>query len=427
MSDHPLLDLAVGDALRRLADWSPEDVVLRGAKIVQNPAVDLRLVAEQLRLRLRAKAKLPTWAFDPRIRFPDATALEQASSEATAQLKRRWLFPTGEPQRLVDFSAGLGVDAQALLSACSSAVVVEPDPGRAELLAHNLRLFEPGKTIKVIQQAAETIEFNAQEFTASFVAMLDPDRRDNAAGRSHALADGSPPVRALLQRLPPSAERMLLKTSPMLDIWAALAELAELPAWTVTRLAVVAVGAECKEALYLLERNPSERPGVPAPLVEIIALGPRRTSLWQAPMSAFEVTAPTGSVGKFLFDPDPAFRKVNRFAPLCAAFGLRQIAPATNLLTGDQPVESFPGRCFKLCAPDRDGLSGAANDRQLRRAVTGRALSVVSRNHPSSADALRKRFRLKESERDFLFAFRGDDGRPQLRLGTRLSNHLGER
>lgn len=71
----------------------------------------IRILADQILSRRKAKGKLNSWLQNPDIIFPAPLSVEQSSSEATATYKQSLI---GAGKHLVDLTGGMGVDCIAL-------------------------------------------------------------------------------------------------------------------------------------------------------------------------------------------------------------------------------------------------------------------------------------------------------------------------
>lgn len=91
---------------------------------------------------------------------------------------------------------------------------------------------------------------------------LDPARRDSQGGKTVAIADCEPDVQKLEPLLVEKGRTVVVKLSPMLDIFSSLRELKY-----IRQIHVVAVNNECKELLAVLQKpenrlqKPQERCG----------------------------------------------------------------------------------------------------------------------------------------------------------------------
>ncbi len=97
----PSLDALFAPACRAFVAANRDADVTRLLLGRAPPGIDLRLVAEQLTARRKAREKLPVWFATPDLVFPPPVSVEQASSQLTADYKAAlvrigritWLFP----------------------------------------------------------------------------------------------------------------------------------------------------------------------------------------------------------------------------------------------------------------------------------------------------------------------------------------------
>lgn len=127
----PPIDRTVIDFITTHANTAIDDLLLRTTAL---PGVPMSFIAAQVQARREQAKKLPTWVAEPWVMFPARIALEQASSERTANYKAaliaHWLAARGvTAPRFVDLGAGLGVDSVAFAGAMPQAqgVLYEQD------------------------------------------------------------------------------------------------------------------------------------------------------------------------------------------------------------------------------------------------------------------------------------------------------------
>lgn len=347
-----------------------------------------RLVAAQLTARQKARTKLPAWYANPAIIFPATLSVEQASSERTAAYKASLLTPSaGETDSLlIDLTGGMGVDALAFAQRVGQVIYVEQQPELAELAAYNLPLL--GGTNLVFHRQ------NSIEFIRSFSGhadwiYLDPARRDQKGGKVVRLEDCEPGLDAYQSALE-HADRLLLKTSPLIDIEAALRQLPQTSA-----VHVVAVDNECKEVLFVLSQTGN--PTVPITAVNLRTHGPDETFTFRRAdegQSVIEFSEPL----RYLYEPNASILKAGAFRSIAQQFGLRKLAPNSHLYTSDAIVQDFPGRSFAVetvCKPDR---------KEVARVLPEPKANLTVRNFPEPADVLRKKLGLADGGTAYLFA-----------------------
>lgn len=192
------------------------------------------LIATQLKYRQRARHKLPSYHRAGCILPP--RAFEQASSEAAAATKQL----TGE--RLLDLTAGLGVDSLHFSRSFREVVALERDPLLAEVTRENMRRLGV-KNVRVVCASAEEYLACCEERFDWVYA--DPDRRSAAGKKMVRLEDCSPDIAALRPQIGRISPRLCLKNSPLFDVDEAFRYFPE------AQVEVVSVGDECKEVIVL--------------------------------------------------------------------------------------------------------------------------------------------------------------------------------
>ena len=234
-----LLSPEVGQMIENHLDHSPTGFALqhRGA------ALPVALIASQLELLQRAKAKLPSW-YAARCLLT-RRAFEQASSEAAQQGR-----PLAGGQKAVDLTGGLGVDAWHLSQAYDQVDYLEADATLCQLAEVNFRRLGARNIAIHHARAEEFSEILGQEAPYDLI-FIDPDRRNTKGERVAAFADCQPNVLALLPDLlnclTPKGE-ILIKASPMLDLAEGRRQLKAVAPWVQSE--VISVRNEVKEVLF---------------------------------------------------------------------------------------------------------------------------------------------------------------------------------
>ena len=353
----------------------------------------VRAVAEQLACRQKAVKKLPTLSQHNLLYTP--LALEQSSGERTALYKASLL----SGKRAIDLSGGLGVDTMFLARTFQEVVYCERDPLLCAVVEYNLKV--SGIT-NVQVRNGESISLLAEYPDDSFDwIFVDPARREEGR-RSIALEAASPDVVASHDLQLRHAQRVCIKASPALEI-SGLKKL--LPA--LHTIVVVSVDRECKEILLLLERGyPADGP------VQVKAVCLNTDSEKITVVAGGNGDAPrvvATAVKEYLYEPDPAIIKARLSAVLARDSGLQFVNKSVDYLTADRKTESFPGRSFRVveCVPYKPKSFRAFLE---RHAIAG--ASIQRRDFPLSAEELRKKYRLLESERAFLFFTKDAVGHP---------------
>lgn len=361
------------------------------------PEVDMPWALDQIGGWQRARRKLPSWAAREGIVYPPHLAMEQCSSEATArykqQLAARLMGDEGNGT-LVDITGGFGVDFSFMARAFAKAVYVERQAHLCDIAESNFRLLGVRQAEVVNADGADYLDGTGRVN----VIFADPARRDRQGCRTFAIADCTPDVAALRPRLLEKANFVVVKLSPMLDWHKAVDDMG---GWTtgggsVAEVHIVSVANECKELLLVLCRDAEGR----RPVVccvndgEAFAYGPGDEREPVLPVGAGDVKP-----GNFLYEPNASMMKAGCFDEVAVRHGVRPVGRDAHLFVSPSLNERFPGRKFRI-----EALS-SMNKTEVKRALSGIGqANVAVRHFPMTAEALRKRLKLKDGGDIYLFA-----------------------
>ena len=347
-----------------------------------------RWLLQQVEGRERTADKLPTFAAIPDWWYPVRLSCEQCSSELTARYKAS-LIANGQ-KRMVDLTAGYGVDTYFLSEKFQSADYVEQNSELCRIATHNFA----GKPITIHNTTAEEFLQTAGRYDLIF---LDPARRDSHGGKVFRLADCTPNVVELLPKLIEHGKRLLLKLSPMLDISQAQKELSAFGLqWSVY---VVAVKNEVKEVLLLSGGNGT---------ITAIDLEKKDQSFVftrEEESEALYTLRPTPYT--YLYEPNAAILKAGAYKLVAERFGLQKVDVNTHLYASDTLVENFPGRVWKI-------------KEIINHKFEIINANIVCRNYPLTPEQLKKKLRIKDGGESYIIGCRVA-GKPTLFLAERLS------
>ncbi len=373
--------------------------------------IDLAYALDQIDGRRRALKKLPRWAAVDGIIYPQHISMEQCSSEPTALYKaavaRRLLdscAPAGGPQAaaptvLVDLTGGFGVDFSYLAPLFGRAVYVERQARLCDVSRHNTALLGITQAEVV---CADSTQYIASMAPATMI-YADPARRDAAGGRTFAVSDCTPDVLSIKETLLEKAAYVMIKLSPMLDWRKAVADMGA----QVGEVHIVSVGNECKELLLVMS-------GKYAGLERIYCVNdglefsftPEELSLcsqlsYNSRLSRSSLPASPA----FLYEPNASLMKAGCFALIARRYAIRQVSRDSHLYVSPCEVPQFPGRGFAVEAVT------TMNKKELKAALAGvgRA-NVAVRNFPLSADALKKKLKLRDGGDTYIFGTTTADG-----------------
>ena len=408
------------------------------------PDVDIDLAVTTLEVRRKLRTKVPEWYAVPSLVYPFRLSGEQCSSSETAKYKakvcgsslvpepslrdpshQRWAppsyaaegghrfgdqtAPANERLRIADLTGGMGVDAWAFAQVVEEVLYNEMQVELARATELNFR-----------ELGVENVQFrnvrvepgNVREVLDGFepdVIFLDPARRAEDGRKVFLIEECQPDVLGLLPELFEASRYVLLKLSPMADITMACKRLGA----HVKEVHVVAAGGECKELLFLLDRDWSGAPStfiVEGGAVMEIPDGPSTTSTGSATGSGTvgPLVISTGAKRSgeiFLFEPGKALLKAGAFELPCGRFGLAKLGQHTHLYVGETvPEELRPfGKVFEILEVM------PLNNRTMKEAgKRWPQAEVTARNVPMTSDLLRKKTGCVSGGDIHLFGVRAD-------------------
>lgn len=346
--------------------------------------IPMSIVVNQLSGHRKAKAKLPSYYHRSGIVYPPNVNLEQSSSEKTAELKARILTEvTPSAYRIIDLTGGFGIDSYFFARVFSVVEYVEPDVVLAWIASHNHRILGAGNVTYHTNFAEQFLNRDLDPVEAVFI---DPSRRKNAT-KGVLLRDCEPDVVKLQSRIFEISKFLLIKTSPLLDITAALRELSY-----VWRVYVVSVDHECRELLFLCQQGYTGEPRI-----HTIHLHKDFTETFDFSLAEEKATDVSyGAVLNYLYEPNPSLMKAGAFRSIARAFNISKLHVNSHLYTSETYLAGFPGRIFEVLSR----IPG--NGRGLERFLPERKANVVVRNYPLSAEQLKKKFGLSDGGSDYV-------------------------
>ena len=358
------------------------------------PDIDIDLVVTTLEVRRKLRAKVPEWYAVPSLIYPFRLSGEQCSSSETARYKAKVVRCHSERSEgisgVADLTGGMGVDAWAFAQVAKEVLYneMQVELARAtelnfrELGVENVRfrncLVEPGKVKDVLDGFRPDVIF------------LDPARRAENGRKVFLIEECQPDVLGLLPELFEASRYVLLKLSPMADITMACKRLGA----HVREVHVVAAGGECKELLFLLDRDWEGTPAtfiVEGGAVMEIPGQAGNDEESRAGNDGPSLVISTGAKRSgeiWLFEPGKALLKAGAFDLPCARFGLTKLGQHTHLYVGEAvPEELRPfGKVFEILEvlPLNNRTMKEAGKRWPHAEVT-------ARNVPMTSDLLRKK------------------------------------
>lgn len=339
------------------------------------------LILDQIKARQKAKAKSPDLYDTDGFIFPPYELFEQSSSYACAVYKASLVAG----RSFIDFTAGMGRDSFAFVRKFERGVLIERNLLYSQILSHNCETLGFENLEVRCADAVDVIN----DMQAFDFAYIDPQRRDGARKGIFELSACSPDLSRLLPAMREKIGRVMLKTSPVLDISKTIDVLG-----FVSQVHVVGWRGECKEVLYLLDFEAS----VHRDAVQIIAVDLGDDGV---PLRRFsyvigeEAHAPVSfdTPDAYIYEPSAAFMKAGGFRSMAAFYGISKLHPSTHLYTSARIHEEFCGQYYRLL----DIVNPRADQVHVKKG------ELVLRNFPGDVAVLRKKLKLAEGDHYRLF------------------------
>ena len=344
----------------------------------KNPEVDLAYALDQIAGRQKARTKIPSWAAIDGITYPPHLSMEQCSSEQTARYKAK-IAGTGD--RIVDLTAGFGVDMAFMAEGFSEAIHIEQMEQLCAISSANYEVLGLNH-IKVVN--GNGVDYLHQLDHADLI-FIDPARRDEHGARTYGIADCTPNVLGMIDEMLEKAPRVMIKLSPMLDWQKAASDVGR-----VSQVHIVSVANECKELLLVVERD--SKP------LQIFCVNDDQVFSYSSTDEIGNFT-PQASEPQYLYEPNASVMKAGCFQLLSTRFGMSQPDKNSHLFLSDKPIADFPGRGFTI------ERTSTMNKKELKTALAGISqANIATRNFPLSVAELRKRLKLKDGGDTYIFA-----------------------
>ncbi len=408
-----------------IKQYAEADVVALALKAHLFPNVDMQQALVQIAGKQKAKSKLPTWVQVEGLEFPVALSLAQCSSEITALFKANWLAEqlqqADQPcTSLADLTGGLGVDSWAFGKFFEQVLYVEQNEKLATIAKKNFELLEKARSnlsdtsqvsdkwdllnaqaldnqkqnIQVLnlQLNKENLQTLAKYISTPLSCLyLDPARRNEKQQKVASLQDCEPNIVDWLPHLWHYAPVILLKTSPMLDVQQAVAELK-----TVQKIVVLAHENECKEVLYLLSNQAINYQEIPILAVNLTKNGNQIFTFTRQEEQAKQANLVLPQ--QYLYEPNVALLKAGAFQTIAQRWQVGKLHTHTHLYTSETPITDFMGRSFKI-------LHQTQLDKKILATLLpeGKA-NITIRNFPLSVEEIRKKTGIKEGGSTYIFA-----------------------
>uniref|UniRef100_UPI003FEEC9FD THUMP-like domain-containing protein n=1 Tax=Segatella copri TaxID=165179 RepID=UPI003FEEC9FD len=436
-----MMNQATQDFIRQYQDDDVRQLAFLGSKY---PEVDMPFALDQIRGRKMARVKLPRWASLEGIIYPPHISMEQCSSESTAlykaELAARLLglpaSSSGTEMKaeneieFVDLTGGFGVDFSYIAARLGvKSMYVERQAHLCEAAKENfgrlglknaivkngdgievLHSFHPKKKDAASADDSLGITYDQPRSLLKTnlglkIIFIDPARRDDAGNKVVSLKDCTPDVTVLQEEMFLKADYVIIKLSPMLDWHRAISELSH-----VREVHIISVNNECKELLLVLSaRNMGEMEASSADgevkhvgNLRIYCINDAQSFVCdELDMESSQVKIAPSTLEEmlYLYEPNASLMKAGCFGVLSGRYDARMLSKNSHLFVSREPIAAFPGRSFRIIAVS------SFNKKELKRHLSGiTKANIATRNFPLSVAELRKRLKLKDGGKTYIFA-----------------------
>lgn len=352
------------------------------------PAVDIREAVVQIEGWQMAREKLPSWSAVEGIIYPPKISMEQCSSQQTAEYKAALV----SGKRFADLTGGFGIDFSHIARGFSEAFYIERNERLCEIATANFSLLGLAQ--------ARIMNGNSEELLTTLPQLdwifIDPARRDGDGRKVVALSDCEPNVVEMEETLLAKAGNVMIKCSPMLDITMACRQLGN-----VAAVHIVALNNECKELLFILQRNKASECAIHC--VNILKDGAQEFT-FTLESDSIQAATYCNNVGRYLYEPNASIQKAGCHNALSQQFGVSKLHPNSHLYTSPEHIPGFPGRIFEV-----EKILGFSKS-DIKRVQALQKANITVRNFPESVQQLRKRLKLADGGDNYIFATTLADG-----------------
>lgn len=354
-------------------------------------------LAQQIEGKQRLSKKIPQWVNTQGIYYPQRRSLEQCSSDSTAHYKANLI----EGDTALDMTGGMGVDSWAIAKQVQQMVYCEQYDELFNITKHNFEVLQATNISTFNGDALSFLQQNNKQFDTIYV---DPARRDAYNRKMVSLSDCQPDVIENMPLLWKHTSRILIKASPMMDISRAITELQN-----VKEVHVVAVKNECKELLFLLEKDFTD-------IIKFVAVNLESNQ----PEFSFTTDAETNTIPSlslpqaYVYEPNSAILKSGAFKLLSSRYGIDKLHDFTHLYTSQQLIPIFPGNIYTIkhiCD---------YNKKQIKKLLPEKKANIKCYNFVDKPAVLQKRLQIKDGGSQFLFGIKNKDEKYQVLICDRL-------
>jgi THUMP domain-like len=341
--------------------------------------VDWISILNQIEAKNKAKDKLPSWFTTKNILYPSKISVEQTSSEKTASYKSDLV--SGES--LIDLTGGFGVDDFYFSKKITKIAHCEINADLSAIVKHN---FEQLSVNNIDCYNGDSLAILAELNAIWDWIYIDPSRRNDAKGKVFLLKDCLPNVPEHLEFLFNYSNKILIKTAPLLDITAGLAELTNVKA-----IHIVALDNEVKELLWEIQKGYNGKTAI-----KTVNIAKEKQDSFEFVLDENSVSPDYGLPEKYVYEPNSAIMKSGGFEEVSTFYKLKKLHKHSHLYTNSEIID-FPGRIFEIENTIKYQKS------ELKKHLESRKMNITTRNFPDTVETIRKKWKIKEGGNQYCF------------------------
>lgn len=335
-------------------------------------------LAQQIESKQKSEKKLPTWFNTKGIYYPPKLSIEQTSSEKLASYKASLV----KGDVIADLTGGFGVDSYYFSKQFKKVYHCEINQELSEIAQLNATVLGCKNIYFRNQDGINFLEEVEEKIDCIF---LDPARRHEKKGKVISLENYEPNVLKHLDLLIEKGKKVMIKTSPMLDLTLGINQLKY-----VKEVHAVSLKNELKELLWVLSKNREEQDIQ----VNAIQLFEDEYKGMSFSLNQQEEVIYAEELGNYLYEPNASIMKVQGYQYIGAPFF--KLSPNSHLFTSREPFD-FPGRCFQI----KEHFLFSKNE--MSKKLKGKKMNVSTRNFPLSPEQIKKKFNLTDGGEDYVF------------------------
>lgn len=343
------------------------------------PEVTWITILTQIEAKTKTKYKLPTWFNSINIIYPSKIAVEQTSSERTAEYKSSLI----DGDSLIDLTGGFGVDDYYFAKKISRVTHCEINSELSEIVSHNCNQLG---VVNIECIAGDSLATLQRADTKWHWIYIDPSRRNDTKGKVFMLKDCLPNVPENIEFYFEKSDSILIKTAPLLDLAAGQSELKN-----VKTIHIVAVENEVKELLWELHKNYNGKVAI-----QSVNLTKTTTDRFEFFLNS-DLTEATYSLPKrYLYEPNSAIMKSGGFNEISNQFQLDKLHQHSHLYTSLNLID-FPGRIFEI------NQRISYSKKEIKTHLENSKQNITIRNFPDTVENIRKKWKIKDGGNSYCF------------------------